>query len=108
LDKLSEKRQSNELLQEAISAYAKVPDVLDCPLELKRLALSRMAERLSFFGKMRESAEVYEKLSNLYPMDIEILKELGVQYLMYGNNNDAKKIFRKVFRGYQLIFIDIN
>ncbi|XP_031573182.1 aspartyl/asparaginyl beta-hydroxylase-like [Actinia tenebrosa] len=98
LDKLSEKRQSNELLQEAIDSYAKVPDVLDCPLELKKLALTRMADRLSFFGRLRQAAQTYKKLSELFPDDMGIMNDLGVQYLMYGNNNDAKKIFRKVLK----------
>ena len=96
LDQLSEKRQSNQLLQKSIDAYGRVSDLPDCPVELKRRALLRMADRLSFFGRSKAASMILEKLSKILPYDTKILSDLGVQYLLSGRNNEAKAVFRKV------------
>ncbi|XP_032229282.1 aspartyl/asparaginyl beta-hydroxylase isoform X3 [Nematostella vectensis] len=98
LDKLADQRRSNDLLQECIQNYRKIPELPDCPAELKKIALVRMAGRLSFLGRMRQAAAALEKVASLFPSDVKVLKDLGVQYLMYGNNQDAEKVFKKVLK----------
>lgn len=95
-DKQSERKQSNQLLQKSIQAYSMVAELPDCPLELKRLAMMRMANRLSFFGKSPAAVNVLERLHKVAPSDAKVMSELGVQYLLSGRNKAAKDIFRKV------------
>lgn len=96
LDKLAEKQRSNQLLQQCIDAYEGVASVPDCPVELKRLALLKAAERWGFYGRSHQAARVLQQLSHHIPNDAEILNELGVQYLMGGRNKEAEEVFRKV------------
>lgn len=95
-DRQSEIKQSNQLLQRCIEAYAAVPEVPDCPVQLKRQALMRMADRLSFFGRSKAAADALERLHRITPADTKVLCELGVQYLLSGRNKEAKDVFRKV------------
>ncbi|CAH1247847.1 Hypp8029 [Branchiostoma lanceolatum] len=48
-DKVAEKWKSNEWLQACIDSYGKVPTQRNCPKELKKQALLRQANRLSFY-----------------------------------------------------------
>lgn len=96
LDKLSEMRQSNEILQQSIHAYGNVIDLPDCPLQLKHQAMRRQADRLSFLGKMGQAISTLKKLLNLFPHDLKLMNEIGVQYLLSGRNRDAENIYNKV------------
>ena len=96
LDKLSELKQSNEILQQCIDAYGRVPEMPDCPNELKRRAVQRQADRLSFLGKAGQAAHVLKRLLNELPGDIKIMNELGVQYLLSGRNREAENIYSQV------------
>ena len=96
LDQLAERRQSNSILQQSIDAYDRIPDLPDCPLELKRRAMRRQADRLSFLGKMGQAAHVLKKLLSLFPRDTKLMNELGVQYLLSGKNRDAEKLYQQV------------
>lgn len=96
LDKLSELKQSNEILQQCIDAYGKVTEIPDCPIELKRRVVQRQADRLSFLGKAGQAAHVLKRLLNELPGDIKIMNELGVQYLLSGRNRDAENIYSQV------------
>lgn len=96
LDKLAEQRQSNNILQESIETYGKAADAPNCPTELKRRAVRRQAERLSFLGRSGQAANVLRRLLNELPGDIEVMNELGVQYLMTGKNRDAENIYNQV------------
>ena len=96
MDKKAEEVQSNEMLMEAIKVYNEVSDVEQCPNELKKLALTRGAERYSFLGKYGKSLEALKKLLVSLPDDKETTKKLGVQLLMLGRNADALNVFKKV------------
>lgn len=96
LDKLSELKQSNEILQQCIDAYGRVPEMPDCPTELKRRAVQRQADRLSFLGKAGQAAQVLKRLLNELPGDIKIMNDLGVQYLLSGRNREAENIYSQV------------
>lgn len=96
LDKLSELKQSNEILQQCIDTYGRVAEMPDCPTELKRRAVQRQADRLSFLGKAGQAAHVLKRLLNKLPGDIEIMNALGVQYLLSGRNREAEHIYSQV------------
>lgn len=96
LDKLSEMKQSNEILQQSIDAYGRVAEMSDCPTELKRRVVRRQADRLSFLGKAGQAAYVLKRLLNELPGDIKLMNELGVQYLMSGRSRDAEHIYNQV------------
>ena len=96
LDKLADLKQSNEVLQQSIEAYGNVVTLPDCPLELKRRVMRRQADRLSFLGRIGQAANVLKKLLNLFPGDIKLMNELGVQYLLSGRNRDAESIYNQV------------
>lgn len=96
LDKLADLKQSNEVLQQSIEAYGNVVKLPDCPLELKRRVMRRQADRLSFLGRIGQAANVLKKLLNLFPGDIKLMNELGVQYLLSGRNRDAESIYNQV------------
>lgn len=96
LDKLADLKQSNDVLQQSIEAYSRVVDLPDCPLELKRRVMRRQADRLSFLGKIGQAANVLNKLLSLFPGDLKLMNELGVQYLLSGRNRDAENIYNQV------------
>lgn len=103
LDKLSELKQSNEILQQSIDAYSRVTEMPDCPTELKRRVVHRQADRLSFLGKSGQAAFVLKKLLNELPGDVKLMNELGVQYLMSGRSRDAEHIYSQVSYGTLLL-----
>ena len=96
LDKMADQKQSNEVLLQSIDAYSRVVDLPDCPLELKRRVMRRQADRLSFLGRIGQAANVLKKLLNLFPRDLKLMNELGVQYLLSGRNRDAENIYNQV------------
>lgn len=96
IDKQAEEKRSNEMLIEAIKVYNEVSDIEQCPNELKKLALSRGAERYSFLGKFSKSVGVLKKLLVSLPEDKETNKKLGIQLLMLGRSLDALNVFKKV------------
>ena len=96
LDKLADFKQSNDFLQQSIEAYSRVVDLPDCPLELKRRVMRRQADRLSFLGKIGQATNVLKKLLKLFPSDLKLMNELGVQYLLSGKNRDAEDIYNQV------------
>lgn len=96
LDDLADLRRSNQILQEAIDSLGKVGNVKDCPMALKRLAVMRQAERASFLGKTNIAVKVLEDLAKSLPSDLEVYNKLGVQFLLHGNQNRAKKTFKEV------------
>ena len=96
LDKLSELRQSNEILQQCIDTYGRVTEIPNCPMELKRRAVRRQADRLSFLGKAGQAAYVLKRLLNELPSDVNVMNELGVQYLMSGRSREAENVYTQV------------
>lgn len=98
LDQMAEEKRSNEILKSSIDAYGEVAQGSDCPDELKKLALRRQAERMSFMGQTRSSVTVLNGLMKDFPSDIQIKKELGVQYLIMGADAKAKPFFEQVLK----------
>ncbi|XP_041469732.1 serine/arginine repetitive matrix protein 1-like isoform X2 [Lytechinus variegatus] len=96
LDMLAEERRSNDLLDGAIQSYRQAADAPHCPRDIKRAALARMGDRLSFFGKSSRSIQVYLELVKEFPDDYEAKKSLAVQYLIAGKNKRAKHYFEEM------------
>ncbi|XP_077022970.1 aspartyl/asparaginyl beta-hydroxylase isoform X7 [Tamandua tetradactyla] len=95
-DDLAEKRRSNEVLRGAIETYQEVASLPDVPADLVKLSLKRRSERQQFLGHMRGSLLTLQRLVQLFPSDTSLKNDLGVGYLLIGDNNNAKKIYEEV------------
>ncbi|KAL8182088.1 UNVERIFIED_CONTAM: hypothetical protein K2H54_042963 [Gekko kuhli] len=95
-DDLAEKMRSNEILQRAISTYGEVASLPSVPDDLIKLTLKRRADRQQFLGRMRGSLVTLQKLVSLFPNDTSFKNNLGVGYLLIGDNSNAKKIYEEV------------
>ncbi|XP_069846888.1 aspartyl/asparaginyl beta-hydroxylase isoform X3 [Dipodomys merriami] len=95
-DDLAEKRRSNEILRRAIETYQEVASLPDVPTDLVKLSLKRRSERQQFLGHMRGSLLTLQRLVQLFPMDISLKNDLGVGYLLMGDNASAKKVYEEV------------
>lgn len=47
-------------------------------------------------GHMRGSLVTLQKLVHLFPNDISLKNDLGVGYLLIGDNSNAKKVYEEV------------
>ncbi|MBN3309687.1 ASPH hydroxylase, partial [Amia calva] len=95
-DDLAEKKRSNEVLQRAINTFRDAADLPGAPADLVKLALKRRAERQQFLGRMRGALVTLEKLVQLFPEDISLKNDLGVGFLLLGDNKNAKKVYEEV------------
>nr|XP_021148620.1 aspartyl/asparaginyl beta-hydroxylase isoform X3 [Columba livia] len=95
-DDLAEKMRSNEMLQKAINTYDEVVSLPNVPSDLIKLSLKREADRQQFLGRMRGSLVTLQKLVQLFPSDTSIKNDLGVGYLLIGDNSNAKKVYEEV------------
>ncbi|XP_070796624.1 aspartyl/asparaginyl beta-hydroxylase isoform X1 [Pituophis catenifer annectens] len=95
-DDLAEKMRSNEILQRSITTYGEVANLPNVPDELVKMTLKRRAERQQFLGRMRGSLVTLQKLVDLFPNDTSLKNNLGVGYLLIGDNNNAKKVYQEV------------
>ncbi|XP_020857763.1 aspartyl/asparaginyl beta-hydroxylase isoform X3 [Phascolarctos cinereus] len=95
-DDLAEKRRSNEVLKRAIETYQEVADLPNVPADLVKLSLKRQSDRQQFLGHMRGSLVTLQKLVNLFPNDTSFKNDLGVGYLLIGDNDNAKKVYEEV------------
>lgn len=95
-DDLAEKMRSNEILQRAIDTYGEVVDMSNPTADLVKLAVRRQANRQQFLGHIKRSVMTLKKLVSLYPDDVSIKNELGVGYLLMGDNNNAKMVYEEV------------
>ncbi|XP_045717424.1 aspartyl/asparaginyl beta-hydroxylase isoform X3 [Phyllostomus hastatus] len=95
-DDLAEKRRSNDVLRKAIETYQEVAGLPDAPPDLVRLSLKRRSDRQQFLGHMRGSLVTLQKLVQLFPDDTSLKNDLGVGYLLIGDNDNAKKVYEKV------------
>ncbi|EMP36087.1 Aspartyl/asparaginyl beta-hydroxylase, partial [Chelonia mydas] len=94
-DDLAEKMRSNEILQKAINTFEEVASLPDVPADLVKLSLKRQADRQQFLGHMRGSLVTLQKLVHLFPNDISLKNDLGVGYLLIGDNSNAKKVYEE-------------
>ncbi|KAM6445513.1 aspartyl/asparaginyl beta-hydroxylase [Rhynochetos jubatus] len=95
-DDLAEKMRSNEMLQKAINTYDEVVSLPNVPSDLIKLSLKREADRQQFLGRMRGSLITLQKLVQLFPSDTSFKNDLGVGYLLIGDNGNAKKVYEEV------------
>ncbi|KAM9626613.1 aspartyl/asparaginyl beta-hydroxylase isoform 8-T8 [Trichechus inunguis] len=95
-DDLAEKRRSNEVLRGAIETYQEVASLPDVPADLVKLSLKRRSERQQFLGHMRGSLMTLKRLVQLFPNDTSLKNDLGVGYLLIGDNENAKKVYEEV------------
>lgn len=95
-DDLAEKRRSNEILRGAIETYQEVASLPDVPTDLLKLTLKRCSDRQQFLGHMRGSLITLQKLVQLFPDDMSLKNDLGVGYLLIGDNNNAQKVYEEV------------
>nr|XP_021515490.1 aspartyl/asparaginyl beta-hydroxylase isoform X1 [Meriones unguiculatus] len=95
-DDLAEKRRSNEILRRAIESYQEAADLPDAPADLVKLSLRRRSERQQFLGHMRGSLLTLQRLVQLFPSDTTLKNDLGVGYLLMGDNDSAKKVYEEV------------
>uniref|UniRef100_A0A669QRL9 Aspartate beta-hydroxylase n=1 Tax=Phasianus colchicus TaxID=9054 RepID=A0A669QRL9_PHACC len=97
-DDLAEKMRSNEMLQKAINTYDEVVSLPNVPSDLIKLSLKREADRQQFLGRMRSSLITLQKLVHLFPSDTSFKNDLGVGYLLIGDNSNAKQVYEEVLR----------
>ncbi|KAM6411733.1 aspartyl/asparaginyl beta-hydroxylase isoform 8-T8 [Pluvialis apricaria] len=95
-DDLAEKMRSNEMLQKAINTYDEVVSLPNVPSDLIKMSLKREADRQQFLGRMRGSLVTLQKLVQLFPSDTSFKNDLGVGYLLIGDNSNAKKVYEEV------------
>ncbi|KFO55159.1 Aspartyl/asparaginyl beta-hydroxylase, partial [Corvus brachyrhynchos] len=95
-DDLAEKMRSNEMLQQAIHTYDEVVSLPNVPSDLIKLSLKREADRQQFLGRMRGSLVTLQKLVQLFPSETSFKNDLGVGYLLIGDNSNAKKVYEEV------------
>ncbi|KAJ6664021.1 hypothetical protein lerEdw1_008975, partial [Lerista edwardsae] len=95
-DDLAEKMRSNEILQRSISTYGEVASLANVPDDLVKLTLKRRADRQQFLGRMKGSLVTLQKLVNLFPNDTSFKNNVGVGYLLIGDNSNAKRVYEEV------------
>lgn len=95
-DDVAEKLRSNDMLQRAINTYREAAELPDATSDLLRAALKRRAERQQFLGRMRGSLATLERLVQIFPEDVGLKNDLGVAYLLLGDNKGAKKVYEEV------------
>ncbi|XP_058030516.1 aspartyl/asparaginyl beta-hydroxylase isoform X3 [Ahaetulla prasina] len=95
-DDLAEKMRSNEILQRSITTYGEVASLPNVPDDLVKMTLKRRADRQQFLGRMRGSLVTLQKLVGLFPNDTSFKNNLGVGYLLIGDNSNAKKVYQEV------------
>ncbi|XP_043339523.1 aspartyl/asparaginyl beta-hydroxylase isoform X3 [Cervus canadensis] len=95
-DDLAEKRRSNEILRRAIETYREAASLPNAPTDLVKLSLKRRSDRQQFLGHMRGSLLTLQKLVQLFPDDTSLKNDLGVGYLLIGDNDSAKKVYEEV------------
>ncbi|XP_008590681.1 PREDICTED: aspartyl/asparaginyl beta-hydroxylase-like, partial [Galeopterus variegatus] len=87
---------SNEVLRGAIETYQEVASLPDVPADLVKLSLKRRSDRQQFLGHMRGSLLTLQRLVQLFPNDTSLKNDLGVGYLLIGDNDSAKKVYEEV------------
>lgn len=101
LDKMAEKQRSNELLEQSIKMYSQLLTFAHVPDDLMKTAARRLADRQQFRGWGQQSAKTMQFLVDRFPDDIALQRELGVSYLMAGQNAEAKQVFSKILEGHR-------
>ncbi|XP_046880438.1 aspartyl/asparaginyl beta-hydroxylase isoform X5 [Hypomesus transpacificus] len=95
-DDMAEKKRSNEMLQKAINTYREASELPSATPDLVRASLKRRAERQQFLGRMRGALATLEKLVQIFPEDLSLKNDLGVSYLLLGDNHSARRVYEEV------------
>ncbi|XP_077480859.1 aspartyl/asparaginyl beta-hydroxylase isoform X1 [Stigmatopora argus] len=95
-DDLAEKRRSNDMLLKAVASYRDAAELPDAAPDLVRAALARRAERQQFLGRTRGAVTTLERLVQIFPDDVSPKNDLGVAFLLLGDNKSAKKVYEEV------------
>ncbi|KAK3567446.1 hypothetical protein QTP86_020007 [Hemibagrus guttatus] len=95
-DDMAEKLRSNEMLLKAVNTYREAAELPDAPAELIKTSLKRRADRQQFLGRTKGSLVTLERLVQIFPDDITLKNELGVAYLLIGDNKGAKQVYEEV------------
>jgi tetratricopeptide (TPR) repeat protein len=97
-DKLSEIEQSNSKLKQSIKIYKKLLRLDHVDISLLYEAGKRLINRLKFIGDLKEALKYNELLVKKLPRKLDLINELGVNYLMVEKSNLAKKQFNTVLK----------
>lgn len=111
------------MLLKAVNTYGEAAELPDTPHDLIKATLKRRADRQQFLGththsssvglnhvvslcvrcdfypwagRTRGSLATLEKLSHIFPEDITVKNDLGVAYLIFGDNKSAKRVYEEV------------
>ncbi|KAK3607047.1 hypothetical protein CHS0354_015358 [Potamilus streckersoni] len=96
LNKLAELRQSNPVLEESIETMSRVLQLPDTPDELFIAAGRKLADRQQFRGWGGKAVGTWKQLIQRFPDKLEFQNQLGVSYLMIGQNEKARNAFKTV------------
>lgn len=67
-----------------------------CILLLLLITIAVMKSCSIKLGRMRSSLVTLQKLVHLFPSDTSFKNDLGVGYLLIGDNSNAKKVYEEV------------
>jgi len=98
-DQLSEIEQSNAKLKKSIKIYKKLLQLEQVDSNILYEAGKRLINRLKFIGDSREALKYNELLVAKLPSNLNIINELGVNYLIANKPNLAKKQFNRILKG---------
>ncbi|KAI6660025.1 Aspartyl/asparaginyl beta-hydroxylase [Oopsacas minuta] len=96
IDRQAELQLSNQLLERSIEEYYKVGMSEQVFVGLRITSLERLADRASFRGFKQKARDAYIMLSDIQPDIAKWRNLLGIQYLMSGQDAQAKEVFKGV------------
>lgn len=97
-DKLSEIEQSNSKLKKSIEIYKKIFQLDQVDKNILYEAGKRLINRLKFIGHPRDAVKYNELLVAKFPADLNLINELGVNYLIVNKPSLAKKQFNRILK----------
>ncbi|KAI0237911.1 Aspartyl/asparaginyl beta-hydroxylase [Lamellibrachia satsuma] len=90
--------RSNALLEQAITEYLRVLELPDVPKALMILSGRKCSTRQTFRGWVNRAVTTMKKIVTLFPEELDLWSELGVQYLIRGSNSEAREAFLQVLQ----------
>lgn len=98
LDKIAERKRSNKLLEEAISAYLSVLELNNTSDDLFLETANRCINRMRFRGQHGQAVGVHKMLINRFPYDPKYRNDLAVTYLMVGKVPSSKRLLEETLK----------
>ncbi|XP_019765182.2 aspartyl/asparaginyl beta-hydroxylase isoform X2 [Dendroctonus ponderosae] len=96
LDILAEKKQSNDLLYEALTFYARVLNAPKVPDRLFIISAERHIDRARFMGQYKKAIAVHWQIIDRFPDNSTYLNNLAVTYLTVNLVEEARSVLKKV------------